>query len=200
MTLTCHLSKNKNWNRWKVEDPIFPRIDSTPSGLVNLSQSRLSLHAMNLRQRRAAWTMGSSKEEKTLPITVNSSSTSERRRKRPIKRKATSVCFQVFLIVVFVSTALIIWSRSSSIFSKYTLKRKIKSTSWKVFQCQDGTEGLLDDDYCDCSDGSDEPNTSACSNVLVQKESFRCKNGLQSIHASRVGDGVVDCSDKSDEN
>eukprot|EP00965_Chrysotila_dentata_P065481 2170177-Pleurochrysis_carterae.AAC.4 len=69
---------------------------------------------------------------------------------------------------------------------------------------------LLDDDYCDCSDGSDEPGTSACAGVgSIEKGSkskglatFRCANKPHQpsfIYASRVGDGVCDCCDGSDE-
>jgi len=66
--------------------------------------------------------------------------------------------------------------------------------------CTDGSQGIRNDDYCDClDDGSDEPHTSACSHVRVQVISFRCEDGLLSIYGSRVGDGVVDCADGSDE-
>eukprot|EP00551_Chaetoceros_affinis_P009367 CAMPEP_0203665064 /NCGR_PEP_ID=MMETSP0090-20130426/2343_1 /ASSEMBLY_ACC=CAM_ASM_001088 /TAXON_ID=426623 /ORGANISM="Chaetoceros affinis, Strain CCMP159" /LENGTH=287 /DNA_ID=CAMNT_0050528499 /DNA_START=57 /DNA_END=920 /DNA_ORIENTATION=+ len=59
---------------------------------------------------------------------------------------------------------------------------------------------ILNDDYCDCPDGSDEPNTSACSNLLVHQSTFPCADGRYFIFASRVNDGVVDCADGSDEN
>jgi len=65
--------------------------------------------------------------------------------------------------------------------------------------CSDGSRGILNDDYCDCLDGSDEPHTSACSQRLVQTESFHCEDGLRSIYSSRVNDGVLDCLDGSDE-
>ncbi len=43
------------------------------------------------------------------------------------------------------------------------------------FQCLDGSNTIafihVNDDYCDCKDGSDEPGTSACSN-----SNFYCPN------------------------
>ncbi|KPM05814.1 glucosidase 2 subunit beta-like protein 1 [Sarcoptes scabiei] len=71
----------------------------------------------------------------------------------------------------------------------------------KDFQCFDGSASIpflwVNDDYCDCNDGSDEPGTSACSNGL-----FHCSNiGFveKIIPSSRVNDGICDCCDASDE-
>ena len=66
-------------------------------------------------------------------------------------------------------------------------------------RCPDGTVGYLDDDYCDCSDGSDESKTSACSHLTVQKTMFHCADGTGILYSSRVRDGVQDCLDGSDE-
>ncbi|KAI8903278.1 glucosidase II beta subunit-like-domain-containing protein, partial [Gorgonomyces haynaldii] len=69
------------------------------------------------------------------------------------------------------------------------------------FEC-DGTKipiQSLNDDYCDCLDGTDEPGTSAC-----QNGTFYCLNKGhigQTISSSRVNDGICDpeCCDGSDE-
>ncbi|KAG9394521.1 Glucosidase II beta subunit-like [Carpediemonas membranifera] len=69
------------------------------------------------------------------------------------------------------------------------------------FTCLDGSRTIpmawVNDDYCDCPDGSDEPGTSACTGNL-----FFCSNiGSRSkyIHSSFVDDGRCDCCDGSDE-
>lgn len=70
-----------------------------------------------------------------------------------------------------------------------------------TFTCADGSATVpldhVNDDYCDCHDGSDEPGTSACS-----AGRFYCENrGYFGAHifSSRVRDGLCDCCDGSDE-
>jgi len=79
-----------------------------------------------------------------------------------------------------------------------------KYNNKQQFTCFDGSKTLqiesINDDYCDCLDGSDEPGTSACSHTGNTK--FHCQNqGFYSklLHPSFVNDGICDCCDGTDE-
>uniref|UniRef100_A0A0D6QX17 Glucosidase 2 subunit beta n=1 Tax=Araucaria cunninghamii TaxID=56994 RepID=A0A0D6QX17_ARACU len=76
---------------------------------------------------------------------------------------------------------------------KYFLSERIK--------CKDGSKAFsqnrLNDDFCDCPDGTDEPGTSAC-----PEGKFYCRNVGHTpvlLFSSRVNDGICDCCDGSDE-
>lgn len=74
-----------------------------------------------------------------------------------------------------------------------------------TFRCIDGSGGslpvsVINDEFCHCADGSDEPGTGACAGQDTTL--FYCANEgsvAKRIYASRVGDGVCDCCDGSDE-
>ncbi|KAI9466553.1 glucosidase II beta subunit-like-domain-containing protein [Lactarius psammicola] len=77
---------------------------------------------------------------------------------------------------------------------------KPEGSTWT---CLDGSKTIswtaVNDDYCDCPDGSDEPGTSACPH-----NTFYCTNDGHvgaSIPSSRVNDGLCEpaCCDGSDE-
>ncbi|KAJ8635151.1 hypothetical protein MRB53_009418 [Persea americana] len=70
-----------------------------------------------------------------------------------------------------------------------------------VIKCKDGSKKFkreqLNDEFCDCPDGTDEPGTSAC-----PEGKFYCRNAGHSpliLYSSRVNDGICDCCDGSDE-
>mmetsp|Transcript_262 Transcript_262/g.380 ORF Transcript_262/g.380 Transcript_262/m.380 type:complete len:268 (-) Transcript_262:256-1059(-) len=74
----------------------------------------------------------------------------------------------------------------------------------KMFSCFDKTEVIpydhVNDDFCDCPDGSDEPGTSSCSAVVnSQHFKFVCVGEPKAIFLSMVNDGICDCCDGSDE-
>ena len=82
---------------------------------------------------------------------------------------------------------------------------------------------VVNDNFCDCSDGMDEYKTAACSFLLAGQKVFQCSDSVwpdgtdtllkyhsagddenedddgNFIFASRVDDGVCDCNDCSDE-
>ena len=66
-------------------------------------------------------------------------------------------------------------------------------SSDEQFTCLKSNETILrsriNDDYCDCADGSDEPGTNACPKSL-----FYCKHNEQKIPSSQVNDGICGMS------
>uniref|UniRef100_A0A0K8S4S1 Glucosidase II beta subunit N-terminal domain-containing protein n=1 Tax=Lygus hesperus TaxID=30085 RepID=A0A0K8S4S1_LYGHE len=78
--------------------------------------------------------------------------------------------------------------------------RIVADSDGDYFLCDDGiriSNSKLNDDYCDCDDGSDEPDTEACSGVSY----FECHVRFTKfkIPSGWVNDGICDCCDGSDE-
>ncbi|KAF1327755.1 Glucosidase, partial [Globisporangium splendens] len=81
------------------------------------------------------------------------------------------------------------------------LQRRLTGVS--SFTCDSGSKKFdvarINDNYCDCADGSDEPGTSACSHTTAV---FHCANAgffSQDVPTSHVNDRICDCCDGSDE-
>ncbi len=77
-----------------------------------------------------------------------------------------------------------------------------------TFTCDSNTRTIaitsVNDDYCDCDDGTDEPGTSACAGAgeAATTKGMYCVNRGSTptrVPSSRVNDGVCDCCDGSDE-
>ncbi|KAJ3164452.1 hypothetical protein HDU88_005329 [Geranomyces variabilis] len=97
------------------------------------------------------------------------------------------------------------WDQARALRGVHPSKRQAytASSGADLFRCLDGSKQIpfaaVNDDYCDCPDGSDEPGTPAC-----EKGFFHCLNDDHigaDIPTSRVNDGICDpqCCDGSDE-
>jgi hypothetical protein len=89
------------------------------------------------------------------------------------------------------SSAMLFCGAVAGLFREIMTMERCRLYTVDPFQCKDGSRSIaasrVNDDYCDCDDGSDEPGTSAC-----QNGNFWCENkGGKSKHifSSRVNDG-----------
>nr|CAD1834313.1 unnamed protein product [Ananas comosus var. bracteatus] len=111
------------------------------------------------------------------------------------------------LLLTFVPTSLLLLffsSSSSSLASSSLLGVAPQDEEYfagAVIACRDGSKlfarDRLNDGFCDCPDGTDEPGTSAC-----PEGKFYCKNigdVPRFLFSSFVNDRICDCCDGSDE-
>ena len=73
----------------------------------------------------------------------------------------------------------------------------------KSFVCDGGAVVLdmsaVNDDYCDCEDGTDEYGTAACNNGVFTCSSPDENGEVQRVFSALVNDEICDCCDCSDE-
>ncbi|XP_007050015.2 PREDICTED: glucosidase 2 subunit beta isoform X1 [Theobroma cacao] len=107
-------------------------------------------------------------------------------------------CFSVCVVVSFFLVVSSVRSKSLPL-GIHPLDEKYFAA--EVIKCKDGSKSFnrdrLNDNFCDCIDGTDEPGTSAC-----PAGKFYCRNVgsmPQFIFSSRVNDRFCDCCDGSDE-
>lgn len=108
-----------------------------------------------------------------------------------------SLCF--FLIPLISAFFLITYSSASPILGIHPLDEKYYAS--QAIKCKDGSKffnkARINDNFCDCIDGTDEPGTSAC-----PAGKFYCKNVGSTpkfLFSSQVNDHFCDCCDGSDE-
>eukprot|EP00467_Chlorarachnion_reptans_P023044 CAMPEP_0114495884 /NCGR_PEP_ID=MMETSP0109-20121206/5467_1 /TAXON_ID=29199 /ORGANISM="Chlorarachnion reptans, Strain CCCM449" /LENGTH=610 /DNA_ID=CAMNT_0001673105 /DNA_START=237 /DNA_END=2069 /DNA_ORIENTATION=+ len=136
----------------------------------------------------------------------------------PIVQKSISLAMLLLLCVLDVAAAVGESPKKKSRLPRGSSIEEIIFYTAVPFRCSDGSKELpiyqINDNYCDCKDGSDEPGTSACAGFRPIEPSseenrttstitsFFCENSghlSKRIPLSMVDDGVCDCCDGSDE-
>lgn len=129
-----------------------------------------------------------------------------------IFRHRLKFCITVGLF--FVIYQLSLFNQLTDVFRKHNLIRGTHTRQDffyepdddNMFKCIESGERIhfskVNDDYCDCLDGTDEPGTNACPNGIFycsKQISAITKRTRNFIPSSMVNDGICDCCDGSDE-
>eukprot|EP01061_Rhynchopus_euleeides_P004440 TRINITY_DN13698_c0_g1_i1.p1 TRINITY_DN13698_c0_g1~~TRINITY_DN13698_c0_g1_i1.p1 ORF type:complete len:652 (+),score=255.22 TRINITY_DN13698_c0_g1_i1:45-2000(+) len=108
------------------------------------------------------------------------------------------------MLIRSVALCAAVWSVQASVLGAGP-EDQAKYQEKDTFTCTDGSAtiswGEVNNNYCDCSDGSDEPGTSACSD-LTPRLTFWCENKGHKgeyIAQTYINDGICDCCDGTDE-
>lgn len=86
----------------------------------------------------------------------------------------------------------------------YAHMPKYRPDSNHDFKCLKSEQRIpfenLNDDFCDCEDGTDEPSTNACVNGTFYCDTQHHKKVIvNQVPSGKVNDGICDCCDGSDE-
>lgn len=86
----------------------------------------------------------------------------------------------------------------------YSHMPKYRPDIYKEFKCLKSEQKIpfenVNDDFCDCEDGTDEPSTSACVNGTFFCDTQHPKKvTINQVPSGKVNDGICDCCDGSDE-
>ncbi|CAG4946209.1 unnamed protein product [Colias eurytheme] len=78
-----------------------------------------------------------------------------------------------------------------------------RPNSKNEFKCRNSEQHIpfefVNDDFCDCDDGTDEPSTNACPAGVFYCDTQFPKSSINSIPSGLLNDGICDCCDGSDE-
>lgn len=86
----------------------------------------------------------------------------------------------------------------------FTKIKDYRPDSNNEFKCRTTDQRIpfehLNDDYCDCADGTDEPSTNACPDgIFYCQTQNKRKQEIFTVPSGKVNDGICDCCDGSDE-
>ncbi len=125
--------------------------------------------------------------------------------KKPADGRLSRTLISLVLAIIFIFFPLLVFSfvvmkfDHSEDSTKNRFLRQNNQADHEISKTPHQKNSVINDNYCDdVSSGTDEHRTSACSFFSVGRAYFTCGDGVH-IFNSRVGDGVVDCVDGSDE-